>query len=160
MSAETLRKWIRQAEVDEGKARGVTTAESAEIRELRRKNPGARADHRDSRGGGEFFRAGVRPATALICRFIDEGRKEFGVAPICRALLVHGIEIAPRPYWAHHSAAPRKRELWDVAVTEILAGIYEPDQDGRRPPESLYGTVKCPFTGVTSPLSCSGEGFR
>ena len=34
MSAETLRKWIRQAEVDEGKAPGITTAESAEIREL------------------------------------------------------------------------------------------------------------------------------
>ena len=27
-------------------------------------------------------------------------------------------------------------------MTEILAGIYEPDADGRRPPESLYGTVK------------------
>jgi transposase len=38
MSAETLRKWIRQAEVDEGKAPGVTSSESAEIRELRRKN--------------------------------------------------------------------------------------------------------------------------
>lgn len=38
MSAETLRKWIRQAGVDEGKAPGVSSAESAEIRELRRKN--------------------------------------------------------------------------------------------------------------------------
>jgi transposase len=38
MSAETLRKWIRQTEVDEGTAAGVTSSESAEIRELRRKN--------------------------------------------------------------------------------------------------------------------------
>jgi transposase len=38
MSAETLRKWIRQADVDEGKTAGVTSSESAEIRELRRKN--------------------------------------------------------------------------------------------------------------------------
>jgi transposase len=38
MSAETLRKWLRQAAVDEGQARGVTSSESAEIRELRRKN--------------------------------------------------------------------------------------------------------------------------
>lgn len=38
MSTETLRKWLRQAEVDEGAAPGVASAESAEIRELRRKN--------------------------------------------------------------------------------------------------------------------------
>ena len=38
MSAETLRKWIRQAQAGEGTAPGLTSAESAEIRELRRKN--------------------------------------------------------------------------------------------------------------------------
>lgn len=27
-------------------------------------------------------------------------------------------------------------------MTEILAGIYEPDRAGRRPPESLYGSLK------------------
>jgi transposase len=38
MSAETLRKWLRQAEVDAGEKPGTATQESAEIRELRRKN--------------------------------------------------------------------------------------------------------------------------
>jgi len=37
MTAETLRKWIRQAEVDGGERPGVATAESREIRQLRRK---------------------------------------------------------------------------------------------------------------------------
>lgn len=36
-SAETLRKWVRQAEVDAGLAPGVTTAEAAQVRELKRK---------------------------------------------------------------------------------------------------------------------------
>jgi transposase len=38
MSAETLRKWVRQAEVDAGETPGVTSAAAREIRELRRKN--------------------------------------------------------------------------------------------------------------------------
>ena len=38
MAAETLRHWIRQAEIDEGKAPGTTTVESAQVRELKRKN--------------------------------------------------------------------------------------------------------------------------
>jgi putative transposase len=29
-----------------------------------------------------------------------------------------------------------------MAVTELLAGFYEPDAQGRRPPESLYGSLK------------------
>ena len=84
----------------------------------------------------------MRPATSLICEFIDEHREEFGVVPICRALAVHGVQIAPRTYWAHRSAAPSKRALWDTTITEILAGYYEPDAEGKRPPESLYGSLK------------------
>ena len=38
MTAETLRKWIRQAEIDEGQAPGVSSEAAREIRELRRKN--------------------------------------------------------------------------------------------------------------------------
>ena len=84
----------------------------------------------------------MRPATPLICEFIDEHREQYGVVPICRALAVHGVQIAPRTYWAHRSAAPSKRALWDTTITEILAGYYEPDADGKRPPESLYGSLK------------------
>jgi transposase len=38
MSAETLRKWVRQAEVDDGETAGVPTETARELRELRRKN--------------------------------------------------------------------------------------------------------------------------
>jgi transposase InsO family protein len=78
----------------------------------------------------------------VICQLIDAHRARFGVAPICRALSAHGVPIAPRTYWARRSRPPSRRALWDAAVTEVLAGIYEPDERGRRPPESLYGSLK------------------
>lgn len=84
----------------------------------------------------------MRPATPLICEFIDDHKDRFGVVPICRALGIQGAAIAPRTYWAHRAAAPSKRALWDTTITEILAGIYEPDAEGKRPPECLYGSVK------------------
>jgi transposase len=37
-SAETLRKWVHQAEVDVGTRPGVSTEESAEIKRLKREN--------------------------------------------------------------------------------------------------------------------------
>ena len=82
MNAETLRKWVRQAEVDAGGAPGVTIDAVREIRELPRKMPPARIDDRNSQGCNEFLRAGVRPATPLICPFIIEHRDRFGVVPI------------------------------------------------------------------------------
>ena len=84
----------------------------------------------------------MRPATPLICQFIDEHREEFGVVPICCALAVYRVQIAPRTYWAHRWSAPSKRALWDTTITEILAGYYETRRRGKRPPESLYGSLK------------------
>ena len=37
-SAETLRKWVRRAEVDAGARPGVTTAESEQLKALKREN--------------------------------------------------------------------------------------------------------------------------
>jgi transposase len=38
MTSETLRRWVRQAQIDTGQADGVTSESAREIRELKRKN--------------------------------------------------------------------------------------------------------------------------
>lgn len=87
-----------------------------------------------------------RPSTAEFCEFIDAYREVFGVAPICRALAVAGLVVAPdtlaNSYYTRRRRGIAKRTLWDTTITEILAGFYQPDEQGRMAPESLYGAVK------------------
>jgi transposase len=47
---ETLRKWIRQADIDSGARPGVTSGESAELRKLR-------AENRELRRANEILKA-------------------------------------------------------------------------------------------------------
>jgi hypothetical protein len=69
----------------------------------------------------------VRPAVPLICRFIDEHKERFGVAPVCRALSAHGVQ-AETPY-AHatttYDAFSEKKARTDFA--QRTRGI-EPDR--------------------------------
>jgi transposase len=63
-SAETLRKWVRQAEVDGGKRPGVSSEESVEIRRLRRENAELRRANEILKAASAFFAAELdRPTT-------------------------------------------------------------------------------------------------
>ncbi|SCG58095.1 transposase [Micromonospora echinaurantiaca] len=56
-SAETLRKWVRQAEVDAGQRSGVTSDESAELRRLKRENAELRRANEILKAASAFFAA-------------------------------------------------------------------------------------------------------
>jgi transposase len=56
-SAETLRKWIRQAEVDGGTRPGVTSEETAEIRRLKREVAELRRANEILKAASIFFAA-------------------------------------------------------------------------------------------------------
>lgn len=110
------------------------------VREAARRNGITAGDHR---APGRLHRPALTSLTTPeVCRFIAETRDRFGVAPICRVLTEHGVAIAPRTFHAWAVRAPSKRSLWDATITEILAGYYQPDENGRRKPESLYGSLK------------------
>src|SRR5882757_1978578 len=62
-SPETLLKWVRQAEVDGGTRPGKTTAEIAEIRELKKENAELRRANEILKSASAFFAAELdRPA--------------------------------------------------------------------------------------------------
>jgi hypothetical protein len=57
INRETLRGWVRRAEVDSGPAPGTSTVDGQRLAELERENRGTEACQRDSQGGGKFLRA-------------------------------------------------------------------------------------------------------
>jgi transposase len=56
-SAETLRKWVRQSQIDDGQRPGVSTEESAELRRLRRENAELRRANEILKTASAFFAA-------------------------------------------------------------------------------------------------------
>jgi len=57
MTPETLRRWVREAEVDAGQRPGLTTEERARIRELERENRELRRANEILRSAAAFFGA-------------------------------------------------------------------------------------------------------
>jgi transposase len=63
-TAETVRKWVRQAEVDAGQRVGASSEESAEIKRLRREVAELRRANEILKAASAFFAAELdRPAT-------------------------------------------------------------------------------------------------
>jgi transposase len=56
-TAETVRKWVRRAEIDEGTRPGVTSEESAEIKRLKRENAELRRANEILKAASAFFGA-------------------------------------------------------------------------------------------------------
>ncbi len=54
-SAETLRKWVRQTEVDTGRRGGLTTVEQARVKELERENRELRRTNDILRKASAYF---------------------------------------------------------------------------------------------------------
>ncbi len=63
-SAETVRKWVRQDQVDGGQRRGLTSEDSAEIKRLRREVAELRRTNEILKAAAAFFGAELdRPLT-------------------------------------------------------------------------------------------------
>ncbi|WP_115324609.1 IS3 family transposase [Corynebacterium pilosum] len=136
VSRETLRNWVRQAEVDAGTAPGVTTEENEEMARLRKENKRLREANEILKKATGFLRRGTRPPKPLIVDFIDQMRDEgFAVESICRVLREQGVQVAARTYRYWKKSAPATRTVTDAQILNAL-------HDLKGTPESLYGRRK------------------
>ncbi|WP_392959821.1 IS3 family transposase [Streptomyces sp. LN245] len=127
-TTETLRKWVRQDQIDAGARPGTTTGESAELKRLKKENAELKRANDILKAAGIFLRGRARPATHTLVAFIDEHKDRFGgVEPICRVLTDHDCKIAPSTYYAHHKrqAAPSARTVRDAELKTLITQAYE-----------------------------------
>ncbi|MFP5073242.1 IS3 family transposase, partial [Pseudonocardia nantongensis] len=133
-SVETVRKWVRQSEIDGGDRPGVTTEESEELRRLKRENAELKRANEILKAASGFLRGRDRPATSALVRFIDEhaarctaGRR-WGVASICAQLGELGVAIAPSTYYdarpAVRAGRPSTAQRRDQQLSKEIARVH------------------------------------
>ncbi len=93
-TAETLRKWVRQAERNQGQRGGLTSSERERVKELERENRELRRANEILRKAAAFLPRRNSTAERVMVAFIDAHRAEYGVESIGAQL-----PIAPSSYY-------------------------------------------------------------
>ena len=119
VSTETLRMWVRQAEVDGGQRAGLTSEEREELRELRREVQGARAGARDLEKSRGLLRAGERDAVSVLP--VHRGG-EGQLTPI--SLLCRVLGVSRSGFHAWERRPPSDRALADAWLVERIREIH------------------------------------
>src|SRR2546428_12505856 len=71
IGSETLRHWVKQAEVDHGLRPGVATADRQRIVELEKENRELRRGNETLKAGTGFFGPAEDPAVSETCASLD-----------------------------------------------------------------------------------------
>src|SRR3954453_4689968 len=122
---ESVRLWVRQADIDDGHEPGVTSVEAARVRELEQEVRELRRAN-DPQAGRQFLRGGARPPVPQVVAFIDAHRDDvvegarLGVEPICRVL-----QVAPSTYYAVKTRPPSARACRDGELIPQLVALWE-----------------------------------
>ncbi|AXL11393.1 IS3 family transposase [Microbacterium foliorum] len=150
VGAESLRRWVLQAEIDAGDRDGQTSEEHAEIRRLRAENKRLRDDVAVLKAATNFLRGGTRPPQPLIMAFIDQMRSEgLAVESIVQVLREQGVQVAARTYRAWRQGRVSPRTITDAIVEDaVRAAAWTTTTDAvgsisrKLTPEGLYGRKK------------------
>ncbi|WP_235201320.1 IS3 family transposase [Microbacterium sp. CH12i] len=118
---ESVRTWVKQADIDDGHVAGVTTVDASRVRALEQEVRELRRANEILKRAAFFLRGGARPPTPEVVAFIDANKNDvvegrpLGVEPICALL-----QVAPSTYYAARDRAPSARAISDAVLTPEL----------------------------------------
>ena len=123
---ESVRSWVKQADIDDGLTVGVSTAEADRIKQLEQEIRELQRANEILKRARVFLRGGARPPAQEMTAFIDANRgdviagRRLGVERICKAL-----QIPPSSYYATKSRPPSARSVSDSRLRPALRGLWE-----------------------------------
>ena len=123
---ESVRSWVRQADIDEGHVPGVSTDDAARMKALEQENRELKAGQRDPEEGRQFLRGGARPPAQEVAAFIDANRddvvagRRLGVELICSVL-----QVAPSSYYEIKNRPPSARAQRDEVMGPVVRQLWE-----------------------------------
>jgi putative transposase len=117
LTETAVRRWVQQAEIDAGKRPGLTTAERAELAELRRENRILREEREILKSRG-LLREGDDAVSRY--RFTASEKAGHSVVRLCRLL-----RVAPSGYYAWKKRAPSGRALANAALAARIRAVHE-----------------------------------
>ncbi|MGH3090261.1 MAG: IS3 family transposase [Rubrobacteraceae bacterium] len=123
IAPESLRRWVMQAEIDDGRAQGLSSDEREELRRLRRENARLKEEREIPAQGSDFLRQGDRSA-AMRFRLIEAERAQHPVSRLCRVL---GVSRAG--FYAWRRRPPSPRELRDRELCELVRRSFEDSRE-------------------------------
>ncbi|MBC7988834.1 MAG: IS3 family transposase [Luteimonas sp.] len=126
---ESVRSWVRQADIDEGHVPGVSTGDAAKLKALEQENRELKRANEILKRAAKFLRGGARPPAQEVATFIDANRddviagRRLGVELICSVL-----QVAPSSYYefkARQQRAPSARAQRDAVMGPVVRQLWE-----------------------------------
>jgi putative transposase len=118
ISDQTLRNWIKQAQIDRGEREGLSTEEREELRLLRKENRVLREEREILKKPKDLLREGRRNSVSCY-RLIEAEKATHSVPLLCRTLAV-----SRSGYYAWKSRPPSEKARFDAVLSEKIETIH------------------------------------
>ncbi|MGH7567874.1 MAG: IS3 family transposase [Gemmatimonadales bacterium] len=124
-SEQTIRNWVKQADLDTGRRTdGLTSEEQAELRRLRRENRQLKLEREILKKAGGLVCSGDQDTARAGFEFVRANQATYPVRPLCRLL-----GVSPSGYYAWRRRGPSARAQVNAQLLVWIRAIHRASRE-------------------------------